>query len=293
VVEEGVRGMSVMDGTEQLAWVVLHSANRTQSRGSTARLVVPRAPEAADELGSELTDAQFRSVEEYLLDHGYVEDADIGLTWSAYTVTPAGLKWLETGLPEPLLPDRVRELAERPGEEKAFESALRAELEEDSRRMEEVDWELAEEPPEALEETRTVAKRELEALKSRREEVEELERDRDILLESYAGMVPEGLEEFGPEERRWVYKLIRLNVFFADAGGNLTATWMFTRAGVIQEHTRQDEGNAYARLGEVLGRLGREDEARAAYEAGIRQAEKFGHSGMAEDLRVALIQLRE
>jgi DNA invertase Pin-like site-specific DNA recombinase len=53
---------------------------------------------------------------------------------------------------------------------------------------------------------------------------------------------------------------------------------------------QQDEGNAYARLGEVLGR---EDEARDAYEAGIRQAEKFGHTGMAEDLRLALIQLRE
>ena len=43
----------------------------------------------------------------------------------------------------------------------------------------------------------------------------------------------------------------------------------------------------------MLGRLGREDEARDAYEAGIRQAEKSGHSGMAEDLRLALIQLRE
>jgi site-specific DNA recombinase len=144
----------------------------------------------------------------------------------------------------------------------------------------------------ALEGTRTAVKRELEALKGRKVEVEELERDRDALLESYAGMVPDGLEEFSPEERRWVYKLIRLNVF-ADADGNLTATWMFTRASVIQENTRQDEGNAYARLGEVLGRLGRENEVRAAYEAGIRQAEKFGHSGMAEDLRVALIQPRE
>jgi hypothetical protein len=65
------------------------------------------------------------------------------------------------------------------------------------------------------------------------------------------------------------------------------------REGVIHEDPRQDEGNAYARLGEVLGRLGHEDGARAAYEAGIRQAGKFGHSGMAEDLRVALIQLRE
>jgi tetratricopeptide (TPR) repeat protein len=66
-------------------------------------------------------------------------------------------------------------------------------------------------------------------------------------------------------------------------------------AAVLERYVsrHEDEGNAYARLGEVLGRLGREDEARAAYEAGIRQAEKFGHSGMAEDLRVALIQLRE
>ncbi len=55
----------------------------------------------------------------------------------------------------------------------------------------------------------------------------------------------------------------------------------------------EDEGNAYARLGEVLARLGREGEARAAYERGIGQAEKFGHSGMAEDLRLALIRLNE
>ena len=52
-----------------------------------------------------------------------------------------------------------------------------------------------------------------------------------------------------------------------------------------------DEGNAYARLGDVLSSLGREDEARAAYETGVRQAEKYGHSGMADDLRLAIIQL--
>jgi len=54
-----------------------------------------------------------------------------------------------------------------------------------------------------------------------------------------------------------------------------------------------DEGNAYARLGDVLSRLGRRDEARAAYDMGVRQAEKHGHSGMAEDLRVAILQLGE
>jgi site-specific DNA recombinase len=144
----------------------------------------------------------------------------------------------------------------------------------------------------ALEEFRETAERELETLKSRKEEVEELEHDRDALLEHYAGMVPEGLEAFGPEERRWVYKLLRFNVF-ADSGGNLTAVWMFTRASAIQENTHQDEGNAWGRLGEVLGRLGREEEARTAYDAGIRQAEKYGHGGMADELRAALVDLGE
>jgi predicted Zn-dependent protease len=66
-------------------------------------------------------------------------------------------------------------------------------------------------------------------------------------------------------------------------------------AAVLQRYlaTHEDEGNAWGRLGEVLARLGREDEARTAYDAGIRQAERFGHSGMAEELRIALIQLSE
>ncbi len=66
-------------------------------------------------------------------------------------------------------------------------------------------------------------------------------------------------------------------------------------AAVLERYvsSHEDEGNAWARLGEVLQRLGREDEARSAYERGIRQAEKYGHSGMAEDLRLAIIQLRE
>ncbi len=66
-------------------------------------------------------------------------------------------------------------------------------------------------------------------------------------------------------------------------------------AAVLERYvsSHEDEGNAWARLGEVLQRLGREDEARSAYERGIRQAEKFGHTGMAEDLRLAIIQLRE
>ena len=66
-------------------------------------------------------------------------------------------------------------------------------------------------------------------------------------------------------------------------------------AAVLEHYvaTHEDEGNAYLRLGEALEKIGREDEARAAYEAGVNQAEKFGHAGMAEDLRLALIGLGE
>ena len=57
--------------------------------------------------------------------------------------------------------------------------------------------------------------------------------------------------------------------------------------------THDDEGNAYLRLGAALERLGREEEARDAYERGMSQAEKFGHTGMADDLRLALDELGE
>lgn len=49
----------------------------------------------------------------------------------------------------------------------------------------------------------------------------------------------------------------------------------------------EDEGNAYLRLGDALARTGRTGEARAAYEKGIEQAERYGHEGMAGELRGA------
>lgn len=115
-----------------------------------------------------------------------------------------------------------------------------------------------------LEKKREAARSELEALRGRKEEVEELERDRDTLLESYVGMVPEGLDYFSAEDRRWAYGRIRLNVF-AESDGSLVATWALTKdIGVISEDAHQDEGNAWGRLGEVLRRLGCEDGARKA-----------------------------
>ncbi len=70
---------------------------------------------------------------------------------------------------------------------------------------EELDVELAE-----LAETRKVAKRALEILRGRRERIEEMERDRDALLDNYARMASEALNVLAPEERHQVYRILRL-----------------------------------------------------------------------------------
>jgi hypothetical protein len=87
---------------EELAWVVLRAANRTQARGSTVRLIVPRAPEVAYNLGVDLGEDRFLAAEEHLLERGYVALVDIGLTRGTYSITPAGLRWLERGPVTPL-----------------------------------------------------------------------------------------------------------------------------------------------------------------------------------------------
>jgi hypothetical protein len=137
--------MTVPDETEQLAWVVLHTANRIQAKGSSVRLIVPRAPEMTYELEPPLSEAELLTVEEYLLERGYVAPANIGLRWGTYTITPTGFYFLEGGLPKPK--DRLVELAEKPGEEATFESAIQNELEVERHRMAEVERELEEVHP--------------------------------------------------------------------------------------------------------------------------------------------------
>jgi hypothetical protein len=101
LVAQDVRTISAVDETKQLAWVVLLAAHRTQAKDSTIRLVVPRAPEVAEEMGMEPTEDRMVAVEEYLLERGYIASVDIGLTRGTYTITPAGLRWLDESLQEP------------------------------------------------------------------------------------------------------------------------------------------------------------------------------------------------
>jgi hypothetical protein len=70
----------------------------------------------------------------------------------------------------------------------------------------------------ALEETRGLARRELEALKGKRERLEDLKRDRDAVLEAYANVTAEALEELSAEERNKLYKILKLRVVVRDDG---------------------------------------------------------------------------
>jgi E3 SUMO-protein ligase RanBP2 len=49
-----------------------------------------------------------------------------------------------------------------------------------------------------------------------------------------------------------------------------------------------DQGNAWGRLGHALKQLGREPEARAAYQRGIEEALRHGHPSMAAEFEETL-----
>jgi hypothetical protein len=108
---EEVRGLTVSDEIEEieeLAYVVLRTVNRKQAKGSTVRIVTPRDPEVAHELGMDPDEDVILTAVEYLLEQGYIVPAGIGLPRGDYTIAPAGLEWLEMG---------VTESPEVPGEE--------------------------------------------------------------------------------------------------------------------------------------------------------------------------------
>ena len=78
---------------------------------------------------------------------------------------------------------------------------------------EELDEELA-----ALEEARRTAERELNDLRCHKQRVEQMEQDRDAVLEHYASLAPEALDSLTSEERHHLYKMLRLKVWLAKSG---------------------------------------------------------------------------
>ena len=66
----------------------------------------------------------------------------------------------------------------------------------------------------------------------RRGEIEELERDRDTLLDSLEAVAPEVLDALAPEERHHVYRMLQLKVHqYRD--GTLEASWAFGKEIIV------------------------------------------------------------
>jgi site-specific DNA recombinase len=99
-----------------------------------------------------------------------------------------------------------------------------------------------------LDETRSTARRELETLSHRQEKLAELERNKDSLLEHYAGMVPEALDELTSEERHRVYEMLRLRAV-ATLDGTVVVT------GVLGKNLRVcTPETLYSRRSRLSGR---------------------------------------
>ena len=81
---------------------------------------------------------------------------------------------------------------------------------------------------EALEEERVRARRELEGLENHRARLRDLERDKDTLLDHYAGILPETLDGLAAEEHHHVYRLLKLRV-------NMHPDRMLEVSGVLGE----------------------------------------------------------
>jgi site-specific DNA recombinase len=65
---------------------------------------------------------------------------------------------------------------------------------------------------EGLDETRRTAEEELAAVQGHREALENLERDKETLLEHYARIAPEALDSLTSDERHYLYRMLRLRV---------------------------------------------------------------------------------
>ena len=63
-----------------------------------------------------------------------------------------------------------------------------------------------------LEDSRKTAERELEALKSKRDRIREMEQDRDALLDSLMQIGSEVLDALTPDEKHQLYRILRLEV---------------------------------------------------------------------------------
>jgi len=79
-----------------------------------------------------------------------------------------------------------------------------------------------------LQERREAIELELEHLRNRKEHIQELEKDRDALLESLAKMIPAGLNTLSGLERNKIYRMLHLTVTPAPEGYEVSGAFCTT-----------------------------------------------------------------
>jgi hypothetical protein len=77
---------------------------------------------------------------------------------------------------------------------------------------------------EELKMARVAAEDQLEAARSRLSRLKDIERSKEVLISHYSSLVPSGLQELSPEERRRVYRMMNLRVS-AHRDYTLIADW--------------------------------------------------------------------
>ena len=94
-----------------------------------------------------------------------------------------------------------------------------------------------------LEELREISQRELQKLRHHEEEVAQLERERDAMLEGYAGASDEALDSLTPEQRHNLYRSFRLEVLANPDGTTeivlrdlLSHEEVYTRGSLSRRH---------------------------------------------------------
>jgi hypothetical protein len=85
-----------------------------------------------------------------------------------------------------------------------------------------------------LEETRSIAEHELASLQSEQEAIEALERDKEALLDYYASLAPEALDNLTPEERHHLYRMLRLEVIIRP-DANLEVSGVFGEGVLLSD----------------------------------------------------------
>lgn len=143
--------------------------------------------------------------------------------WSAVSAILADPEKLRTGLDEMIQHERAQMLGDPLKEAATLDKRLRAIKSRRSRYQEMaaaelIDFDELRERLAGLEDERKDTERALEATQCRAEHLEHLGQNRNVLLEEFAGSVPEVLGALAPEERHRVYKIMRLRAVLAPSG---------------------------------------------------------------------------